>query len=456
MKLQDLFNDKRFFRLLFTLAVPIMLQYLINSLVNVLDTIMVGRLGTVAIAAVGLAVQIFFLYSVFIFGICSGATIFAAQFWGKRDISGIRKTLGFSIILSLFWAVIFTLAASIIPEKLIGFYSKDEAVVETGAIYLRILSISFIPFALTLAFTLSLRSIERVRLTFVSTAITLSVNVILTYIFIFGAGPIPAMGVRGAAWSTVISRLLETVIILTVSYAKKYALAGSIRDLLRFDRVFIRQFIRISLPVMINEIFWSTGITMQNAIFARTNTDAIAAFNITGTVSMLTWVLFIGLGNGAAVMIGKKIGEGDEKTAKEFASKIAVVAPLLAAGAVFILFPLSRLLPFVFNVSPETLKTASQMFIILCFVYPFRAFNMAMIIGVCRAGGDTVFCILYDVANMWLIILPLAALSAFVWQAPVWLIYLCVVSDDFLKMIFGIRRLKSGKWLNNVTTGLSP
>jgi len=264
------------------------------------------------------------------------------------------------------------------------------------------------------------------------------------------------MGVRGAALSTVISRLLETVIILTVSYARKYALAGSLRDLLGFNRVFIRQFIRVSLPVMVNEIFWSVGITLQNAIFARTNTDAIAAFNITGTVSMLTWVLFIGLGNGAAVMIGKKIGEGNEKTAREYAYRIACVAPLIAMGAVFILFPLSRLLPFVFNVSPEALKNASQMFIILCFAYPFRAFNMAMIIGVCRAGGDTLFCIFYDVLTMWLIILPLAALAAFMWQAPVWLIYLCVVSDDALKMVFGIWRLKSGKWLNNVTSGLSP
>jgi putative MATE family efflux protein len=453
MKMPPLFNDRQFYRSLFALAIPIMLQNLVNSLVNMLDTIMIGRLGTVEIAAVGLGNQIFFLYNLFLFGICSGGSIFTAQFWGKGDIAGIRKNLGFCLTLNFAVAVLFTLAAALIPEKLIGVYSRDAAVIEAGALYLKTLWPSFIPFAVSLAFTLTLRSVEKVRLAIVVTLIALSLNGTLNYLFIFGAGPVPAMGVKGAALATVFSRVVELFILVSVSYAKRYVPAGRLRELFSFNRYYARQFFRITLPVIINEIIWSLGITVQNIIFARTHTNAIAAFNITGTVSQLTWVLFIGLGNGVSVLIGKKIGERNEQAAREYASRIARFAPLLSVGAALILFPVSRLLPLVFNVNAETLASASLMFIILCFFYPFRAFNMSMIVGICRAGGDTVFCALYDTIVMWCFALPMAALAGFVFKAPVWVIYLCILMEEPVKVLLGLWRLKSGKWLHNVTAG---
>ena len=454
MKLLQLFDDRQFFRGLFALAIPIMLQNLINSLVNMLDTIMIGRLGTVEIAAVGLGNNLFFLYNMFLFGICSGGAIFTAQFWGKGDIPGIRKNMGFCMTLNLITAAFFTLAAALIPEKLIGFYSRDEAVILAGAVYIKTLSPSFIPYAISMVFILTLRSVEKVRLAIVVTVIALSINAVLNYLFIFGAGPIPAMGVKGAAVATVISRAVECSILVIVSYIRRYAPAGSLAELFGFNRYYARQFFRVTFPVIINEMLWSFGITMQNVIFARTGTDAIAAFNITGTVSQLTWVLFIGLGNGVAVMIGKKIGEHDEKTARDYASRISRFAPLLAIGSAVVLFLISRLLPLVFNVNPDTLLTAARMFIILCCTYPFRAFNMSMIIGICRAGGDTVFCVVYDLVFMWLISLPLAALAGFVLKAPVIIIYFCIVMEEPFKATLGFWRLKSGKWLHNVTTGL--
>jgi putative MATE family efflux protein len=451
MTLPLLFDDRQFYRSLFTLAIPIMLQNLVNSLVNILDTIMIGRLGTVEIAAVGLGNQIFFLYNLFLFGICSGGSIFTAQFWGKGDIPGIRKNLGFCLTLNLVMGLAFTLVSGLMPEKLIGIYSRDGAVIKAGAAYLKTLSPAFIPFALSFAFTITLRSVERVRLAIVVTAISLSLNAVLNYLFIFGAGLIPAMGVEGAALATVISRLVEAIIMISVTYRRKYAPAGNLGELLSFDWRYARHFLLVTLPVIVNEILWSVGITIQNVIFARTDTYAIAAFNITSTVSMLTWVLFIGLGNGVAVLIGKKIGEGEEKTARDYASRIVRFSPILAVGAIMVLFPISRLLPFVFNVTSQTLLAASQMFIILCCAYPLRAFNMAMIIGVCRAGGDTVFCMIYDIVMMWLIALPAAALASFAVQAPVWVIYLAIVIEEPFKAILGLWRFRSGKWLHNVT-----
>ena len=444
MKISALFNDRQFYRSLFAIAVPIMFQNFINSAVHMLDTVMIGRLGTVEIAAVGLGNQVFFLYNLALFGLCSGASIFTAQFWGKRDIAEIRKNTGFCLILALSGAILVTLAALLVPEKIIGVYSGDPAVIAVGAEYLRALAPSFIPFGVSMVFTLTLRS---------ATFIALSVNGILNYGLIFGAGPFPAMGVRGAAAATVIARIIEMTILLCASYMRRYPPAGSLRELLGFRSPYIRRFVRIVLPVLINEITWSAGVSLQNLIFARTHTDAIAAFNIANTVNQLTWVLFIGLGNGVAVLIGKKIGEGDEAAARGYASRIIRFAPMISVGAAGALLFISRFLPLVFNVNANVIAAVRDMFIILCVMYPFRAFNMSMVVGICRAGGDTIFCVVYDVIFMWTIALPLAALAGFFFKAPVWALFLCLSSEECFKVLLGIWRLRTGKWLRNVTGG---
>ncbi|MDR2419390.1 MAG: MATE family efflux transporter [Treponema sp.] len=428
-----------------------MAQNLINSLVNILDTVMIGRLGTVEIAAVGLGNNFFFLYNMFLFGICSGGSIFTAQFWGKKDTLGIRKNMGLCALLSLSMAILFTLATLFAPELILSVYSQDKALIPVGAIYLRALSPAFLPYAVSFVCILTLRSIERVRLTVVSTIIALSINLVLNYLFIFGLGAIPALGVLGAAIATVIARFTEAAILLIVSYTRRYAFIGPLRDYASFSLSFVQRFFRITLPVMLNEVIWSLGVSAQNIIFARTDTNAIAAFNITNTVSQLTWVFFIGLGNGAAVLIGKKIGEGNELEARDYAARIVCFAPLTAAGAAFVLIPLSQVLPFVFNVNEQLLRDVTLMLIILSCSYPFRAFNMAMIIGICRAGGDTVFSAIFDVAFMWVVSLPIAAAVSFFFHAPVWLIYICICTEEPLKMLVYLWRFKSGKWLRNVT-----
>jgi putative MATE family efflux protein len=453
MKLSSLFNDRQFYRDLFAIAIPIMFQNFINSSVNMLDTVMIGRLGTVEIAAVGLANQVFFLYNLALFGLCSGASIFTAQFWGKRDIEGIRKNTGFCLILALFGAGFVTLAAVLMPERIIGIYSRDSAVITVGVEYLRVVSLSFIPFGISMVFVQTLRSVEKVRLAMAATFIALSINAVLNYCLIFGAGPFPAMGVRGAAAATVVARIIEMIILLCASYINKYPPAGSIRELMGFGASYIRRFVLIVFPVLINEITWSAGVSLQNLIFARTHTDAIAAFNIAGTVNQLTWVLFIGLGNGVAVLIGKKIGEGNEAKAREYASRIVLFSPILAIGAAGVLLLLPPFLPLVFNVNENVIASVRVMFIIMGAMYPFRAFNMDMVVGICRAGGDTVFCVIYDVVFMWAVALPLAAAASFFFKAPVWVIFLCLSSEECFKVIPGIWRLRSGKWLRNVTGG---
>ncbi|MDR2767886.1 MAG: MATE family efflux transporter [Treponema sp.] len=450
MKLR-LFDDRDFYKSLFTLAVPIMLQNLVNSFVNMLDTIMIGRLGTTEIAAVGLGNQVFFLFTMILFGICSGGAIFTAQYWGKKDIAGIRKNTGLCLMLNTAVAALFTAAVLVMPERIIGIYSRDPLVIEAGALYLKTLAPSYIPFGVSFLFMISLRSVERVNLAMMSTFIALSINMAGNYLLIFGIGPFPALGVQGAAISTVIARITELFILVIASYIRKYPMAGSPREFCSADAAFVGRFLRITAPVIINEFMWALGISVQNVIFARTGTDAIAAFNITNTVSQLTWVVFIGLGNGVAVLIGKRIGEGREETARDYARRITLFAPLLAAALAALLFPLSRFIPLVFNVNAAVIAYTSMMFVVLCLSYPFRAFNMCLIVGVCRAGGDTIFCVLFEIIFMWCYSLPFGAAMAYFFRAPVWIIYLCLCTEDVFKMICGAWRLKSDRWLNNVT-----
>ncbi|MDR1319376.1 MAG: MATE family efflux transporter [Treponema sp.] len=454
MKIPALFSDRQFYRNLFSIALPIMFQNFINSFVNILDTVMIGRLGTTEIAAVGLGNQVFFLYNLALFGICSGASIFTAQFWGKRDFAGIRKNIGFSMCLALLGACAYTLAGFLVPERILAFYSKDPEVIALGAEYLRALVPSFIPFGISMVLMHALRSIEKVRLPVAATLAALSLNAVLNYLFIFGAGALPAMGVRGAAVATDISRVVEMFILVIGSRALIPPSPGRLKRLPGLDLVYIGRFFRIVLPVLVNEITWSLGVSLQNLVFARTHTDAIAAFNIVNTVNQLTWVLFIGRGNGVAVLIGKKIGEGDEKSARDYASRIVRFSPLLALCMVPLLLFLSQILPFVFNVNENVIALAKIMFVLLCVFYPFRSINMAIVVGICRSGGDTVFCILYDILFLWTFALPLSAAAGFVFHAPVWVLFICINSEECLKLLLGLWRLRTGKWLRNVTKGI--
>lgn len=448
-----------FFSIVIRISLPITLQNLLQTFVNMLDTIMVGRLGSTEIAAVGLGNQIFFLLNMFLFGISSGGSIFVAQFWGKRDTANIKRTTGITLSLSLVAAAIFFVGAFFFPRALIGFYSNDEIVIELGAKYLRAVSFSYPLLATTFAFQVAFRSTEHVRLPMVSTAASFVTNIVSNLILIFGFTAhvgsitisIPAFGVVGAGLATVISRATEFIITLGYAYTHGYEAAGKLRELFSFSKSFLLKFVRIAFPVIINEMLWSLGITMHNSIFAHTSTDAIASYNITGTVSQLTWTLFMGLGNGAQIIIGKKIGARQETEARQYANRFAWFIPTLAAFTSLLLIPLGMTLPHLFNVSENILRQSVYMLRVLICFYPMNAFNMLFIVGICRSGGDTIYSAVNDLIWMWTIAIPLAAIAAFIWHVEPYIIYACLLSENILKAAMGFFRLRSGKWLRNVT-----
>ena len=438
------------FKTLFVIALPIILQNLMQSTVNMLDTLMVGQLGSVEIAAVGLGNQIYMLLNMVLFGISSGGAIFIAQFWGKKENSGIWKMEGVMFSFSIVIALIFTFASVFFPKFLIGLYSKDFHVIEIGARYLRIVAFSFPFFAMSFAFSMALRSTEHVKLPMVATMISLVLNAILNYLLIFGIGFFPSLGIVGAAIATCISRIVECFILFIVAYSKKYEVASSVKNLFSFTFFEVRKFIKIAFPVIINEAIWGLGTSMHSLIMGRTSTEAISAFNITGTISQITWVFFIGVGNAAGIIIGKKIGEGNETEARKYANTLSWFMPVMAIFIGLLLIPISKFLPFMFNVEANILVQAKMMLMILMCCYPLNAFNMCWVVGICRAGGDTVFAAIIDVCFMWIIAIPLAACVAYFTNVQPYIIYICLLSEQIFKAIVGFYRIKSGKWLHNV------
>lgn len=441
-------QSKNFYSSLVVIAVPIMLQSLLQTFINMLDTIMIGRLGSVEIAAVGLGNQVFFVLNMILFGITSGGGVFIAQFWGKKDIKGIRQSLGIMLFLSVLVSALFTIVCIICPYKIIGLYSPDPLVIAKGGEYLRVVCLSYVPTSISFAYTLAFRGTEHVKLPFVCTAASLVTNAGVNYILIF----ICKMGVQGAATATIISRLVEMVILLVCSHAKKYEACGNFKEFLSFNRAFLARFLKIAFPVMINETFWGLGTSIYNAIMAHAGTDAITAYNIVGTISQLTWVFCMGFGNGIGVIIGKKIGEGEIETARGYANRSLWFMPLVGAVVGLFLFPLSRTLSFFFNVEPEIIQIAVEMLYVLICAYPFNSTNMNWIVGVCRAGGDTVFAAVGEIITIWGVAIPFGYIAAFVWHLPPMWIYACLLgSETVTKAIVGIIRVRSGKWLRDVT-----
>ena len=438
---------KGFYTSLFTIAIPISLQALLQNFVNMLDTVMIGRLGSVEIAAVGLGNQIFFILNMILFGITSGGGVFIAQFWGKKDLRGIRRSLGLMTLIAAFVALVFTVLGLLIPHQLIRIYSPDPEVVRVGGEYLRLACLSYIPTAISFSITLALRSTERVKLPLVCTSVSLLTNAGANYLLIFLAG----LGVKGAAIATVFSRLVELVILLSWTYSHGYEICGRLRELLGFDWSFVFKYLKIAFPVIVNETFWGLGTSVYNGIYAHAGTDSFTAYSITGTISQLTWVFCMGFGNGIGVLIGKLIGEKKLDQARAYALRSMWFMPLVGAVVGVLLLPLSKLLPFLFNVEPKIIKMATQILMILILLYPFNSFCMDWVVGVCRAGGDTVFSAVGELIVLWGVAIPLGYVAAFVLHLPAPMIFLFLSSESIVKAIVGAIRVLSGKWLHEVT-----
>ncbi|MFN8383097.1 MAG: MATE family efflux transporter [Anaerolineales bacterium] len=444
-------KDRSFLKEMLVIAIPISFQQLINASLNMIDVIMVGQLGESSIAALGLSNQVFFVLILLFFGTTSGMAIFTAQFWGKQEIEPIRKVLGMSIIATSLFALIFTLAATLVPRTVLGFYTNDKEVIEIGTQYLRIVGLSYIPVAIATSYVAVLRSIQLVRMTVIATVSALVFKTILGYVLIFGYAGFPALGVRGAAIGTASGWTLELILLLVLVYAQKTPLAAkNLWTFFSFDMAFFMRVLKTTMPAMANELFWSMGITTYNAIYAHIGTDSIAAINVNATMEELGFVVFMGLGNACAVMVGNRIGAGKKDEAYETVRRVIILSVTAAWIVGLIVVLLRGTVVSFYELSPSGIHNVRMLMLMMACTLWIRMFNFSTFIGALRAGGDTRFALLMELCSIWLIGVPAAYFAAFILHLPVYYVYLFVILEEVAKAFVSAWRFRSRKWIHDL------
>lgn len=453
--LKELFYDKKFYKMVLFLALPIILQNLIASSVNMLDTLMIGRVGEVELAAVGIANQFYFIFSLFIMGISSGCAVFIAQLWGKRDKNNIQKVLGIGIISSVLITTVFNLVGVLFPEKIISIFNIDPQVIKIGASYLKIVCFSYIFTAISFNYAAALRSVENTVLPMLASFLGLVVNGVLNTVLIFGLLGFPAMGVRGAAIATIIARGSECALLVLYTYTSKNILAAKAKDLFNITRELTKSVFVTMIPVLLNEACWGLGNLTYAVIYGRIGTQATASIQICTTIFNLFMIITFGLANVAVVVIGKEIGAGREKRGLLYARRLCVVSLITGVILAVVLAITSPIVLTVFKVSEEVLRNSLRILYVYSALMPLRVFTVILVVGILRGGGDAKYGAIVQGITLWGIGIPLSFVAAFILHLPIYLVVSVTAAEEIVKCIIVVRRYRSNKWINNIVNQVS-
>lgn len=447
----DVKDTKSFYKMVFTLVIPMALQNLINVAVTTSDVIMLGKVGENVLSACSLAGQVQFIMTLIFFGLTSGAAVLTAQYWGKGDTRTIEKVMGITLRFSVSVGIVFTLAVLLFPSQIMRIFSPDEAIITEGAKYLRIISFSYILISVTMIYLNIMRSVEKVIIATVVYLTSLIVNVLLGVVLIYGLLGFPAMGIEGAATATLIARATELVIV--VVYAKRYNHVVRIRlsDLFVRDPLLFGDFLKYSIPVMLNELMWGAGTSLNAVVIGHLGTPVVAANSVAQVTRQLATVVAFGLANATAIIIGKAIGEENYDKAEEYAGrfiKLTLLAGVVGAVVVLIARPVTMA---ALSLSPQAKEYLSVMMLVMSYFVIAQAYNTTMVVGVFRAGGDTRFGLFLDVSTMYAGSILLGALAAFVFKWSIPVVYILLMGDEIIKLPLTTWRYKSKAWLRNVT-----
>ena len=429
-----------------------MLQSLFTVLGGTITTLMTGQLGDVSLAAIGLTNQLYFILTLAGFGIGSGSAIFTAQFWGKKNSEDISKVVGVSLSLGLIIGAIFMLVALFIPEMFLRLFTTDEQVIGLGIKLLRIVAPSFLVTPITYIYSLILRSTGNVRLPMQSSTIGVILNILLGYVLIFGKLGIPAQGAQGAAYANLAARILEGLLLVYLAYYLKTPLAAKIQQMLSFDWKFLKILLSKVLPVMVNELLWSVGISTYSAIFARISTEAIAAISIKTSIEDLMFVPFLGIIHSCSIIVGNAIGSGEQEKSYDYVRQSSRITVILGAIIGSLLIAGRGWITSLYNITDTSAYFTSSILAILGAVLWLRTVNTLFFLGMMRSGGDTRFAYWMDVGAMWLIGVPSALLAAFVFDLPVYYVYLISMSEEVIKFFISIWRFRSRRWIHNLVS----
>jgi len=457
-------NDKRFLGKTLAIAGPIALQNLLNNVLNLVDTLMIGQKGETSLAAVGLANKVFFVFTLVLFGICSGSSILASQYWGKREMLNIKRVLRMALFIGVGGSFLFVIPGIFFPEFVMRIFTPQEGTIAIGAIYLGVIAISYPLTAVSVVYASILRSMNYVKLPVIITTIAICVNVILNYVLIFGKLGFPEMGVAGAALATVIARIVECSLLLIVIYKHKVG-DGGVGDFIhtKYDKLkengvpflnktFASKFFTTASPVIINEFMWGLGVTMYSLVYGRMGDSATAAITIASTVEQVALVFFFGICAAAAVILGNELGANNFEKAEEYAKNFILLEFCLSLiGSVLMLLMINPVIS-LFEVSNLVADYVRNCLVIFAFVIPVRMLNTLFIVAIFRSGGDTKAALFLDVTGVWLIGIPMAVVGGLIFKFPVYVVYAMILVEECYKLILGYFRYRQKKWIKNIVS----
>lgn len=444
-------------RSLTRVALPIAAQSLIGSSLNLVDNLMVGKLGDsaeIAITSVGLGSQIFFVYWMVIAGFVSGTATYMAQFYGKRDIGNIRNVLGIAVTVTSITGLLFFISSISFPEKIISIFTDIDAVKQIGSSYIRIGAPCFLFLAISIPLSASLKATQQVKIPFIASSIGFVCNTFMNYVLIYGHFGAPRMEVNGAALATVISRAIELTIMLVVVFGGRNMLAGRLKDYFSWKKDMFKRVIRNSVPTTVNEAAWGVGVSLYNAAYGRMGETAFAAIQAAGTIQNMLMLACFSLGDAILILVGEKLGRGELVRAYDMAKSILKIGLVvgLVAGAILVVFS-----PFVvrlYDFSDLGIRYTIIILIIYSCMLFIKVYNASIITGALRAGGDTRFAMLADVSCVWLIGVPMAFIGALVLKLPVYYVVLLVQLEEVVKFFITTYRFRSKKWVRDLVEHL--
>ncbi len=443
-------EKKSFYRSLLSLALPMAFQQLMLALVGVSDAVMLGFMSQDALSAVSLAGQVQFVYTLFLFAMTSGVSILAAQYWGIGDRRTLEKILGIGMRASVLISLPFTLGAMLCPELLMRAFASDATLIAYGAEYLRAVGISYLMLSVSQVCLCMLKNSGCASKCAAISGVSVIVNIIGNAVLIFGLAGFPALGITGAAIATVLSKVVELVWSVALML-RPDGVKLRLRDLFVHDRALVRDFWKYTLPSLGNQIVWGLGFTMYSVIMGHLGSDAAAANSIVNIVKNLTICFCCGIANASGVLIGGLLGRGEMEKAKRYGAKIvrlSILAGMVSGVLILCVVPFVPL----FSTLTETAQGYLRVMLMCCSYYVIgKAINMTVIGGMFPAGGDSRFGFICDAVTMWVVVVPIGLLAAFVLELPVTAVYLLLNIDELIKLPAVYWNYKKYRWVQNLT-----
>ena len=439
-----------FYPQIIKLVIPIVIQNLLSAAVSSTDVIMLNYVGQSSISAVSLAANYAGVLFMIYYGLGTGASMLCAQYWGKGDVEPIRVIEGIALRFSLVLTLFFSAAAFFAPRLMMQLFTNDLELIDIGAGYLRVMTVTYLCWSITEVYLAVLRSIGRVTVSMVLNVLAFTLNIFLNAVFIFGLFGAPELGAVGVAIATAASRVIELLGCIIISaYSKDIKLKLSYMFL--GNKLLLQDFVRLSVPALANDVAWSVAFSMYSVILGHLGSDAVAANSLVVVVRNFGTVLCFGTASAGGILLGNVMGVGEMERAKEYASKLMKLTVITGAiGGLMVLIATPFVLRFA-SLSETAMHYLKYMLLINTYYIMGAAVNTTLIAGVFRAGGDSRFGLICDFIDMWIYAVPLGFLAAFVFKLPVLWVYFLLCTDEFVKWPWVIRHYRSGKWLKNIT-----